>query len=422
MTDKKIPATHLAMLIGSIIGAGALFGSTLKAQETRIPLGAESQQNTQVLSARMEEAQTGEVVAEDRSMRFGPLKIGGAVRVNYVIGDYADAGQPSRGGDGGNFELDTFRLNADLKAGKLIGSAEYRWYDGYNFAHHAWLGYEDGADRIEAGLVRAPFGSGPYGISQSWFFDQHYYTGLSDDMDLGVVYTRTFSRVTLDAAWFIRSEWNGNGGSKHGARYGYDVVPGENGVGYKENNQFNLRAVWHSAGGGSGIATDLGASVRYGFLDGKGGLDDGHHYAASLHMVNKLGAWTLATQATRYEYSLSGGADLVAMGAYDWVADVAARAWIAGASLSRRFETPGIPWLDHVLPYVEYSSIIKDERRFNNSDMLVVGAAWASGGWYVYTDLAFSNGNFFVGDKGDFGANARNGWQTRFNINLGYYF
>jgi len=74
---------------------------------------------------------------------------------------------------------------------------------------------------------------------------------------------------------------------------------------------------------------------------------------------------------------------------------------------------------------------------FNNSDLFVAGAAWASGGWYIYTEAAFSNGNDFVGNEAGygatpsgltyftsnrFGANPTDEWEYRFNINLGYYF
>ena len=46
----------------------------------------------------------------------GTLKIGGATRVNYAIGDYGSStGGPSRAeGDGGNFSLDTFSFNFDF--------------------------------------------------------------------------------------------------------------------------------------------------------------------------------------------------------------------------------------------------------------------------------------------------------------------
>ncbi|MFO7930573.1 MAG: hypothetical protein R6U97_04125 [Desulfosalsimonas sp.] len=75
-----------------------------------------------------------------------------------------------------------------------------------------------------------------------------------------------------------------------------------------------------------------------------------------------------------------------------------------------------------------YSSIVKEESSFNDSEMFVVGSAWARGGWYIYTDLAYSNGNDFVGkDDVDpynslFGENPNDDWKYRFNINFGYYF
>jgi hypothetical protein len=112
------------------------------------------------------------------------------------------------------------------------------------------------------------------------------------------------------------------------------------------------------------------------------------------------------------------------MGAYDFAWDIAAEAWIPAISLSYYMETPGVDWLDYVIPYVEYSSIVKTESDFNDSELFIVGAAWGRGGWFIYTDLGFSNGNYFVG--GDefttFGENPTDDWQTRFNINFGYYF
>ena len=63
----------------------------------------------------------------------------------------------------------------------------------------------------------------------------------------------------------------------------------------------------------------------------------------------------------------------------------------------------------------------------------MLGSAWASGGWYIYTDLAYSDGNLFVGNEGDdyaniyqgvgdFGVDGNDDWNYRFNINFGYYF
>ena len=115
---------------------------------------------------------------------------------------------------------------------------------------------------------------------------------------------------------------------------------------------------------------------------------------------------------------------------YPW--PVAADAWLPAVSLSYRLDTPGIPWLDYVLPYVEYSRIVKEASDQSDSDLAVLGAAWASGGWYIYSDLAYARGNYFVGDEGDdysridgvgdFGVAGNRDRHYRLNINFGYYY
>jgi hypothetical protein len=385
-------------------------------------------------------------LAEDgRVLQFGPLGIGGAMRVNYVKGDYeTDGDGPSRGSRSGNFELDTFRINLILDHEQFTGGLEYRWYDGYNFLKDAWLGFDFDADRqLQLGLTRVPFGPGPYGVSKSWFFDQHYYLGLSDDPDLGLRYLHAVNAWQFDIAWFVSSERNGRGTSIDSSRFGYDAVEWESAItadgsvvaasgnGYSERNQVNARAIVEFDAG-----TQLGASLQYGLLEGQG-ADDGSHWAASVHMVNQWDRIALNTQLTRYHFDIDSdnalGTDtLIPLGAYDFAWPVAASSWVAAASLSYLWETPRINWLDSATFYIEYSSIIKTEDEFNDSQLALLGAAWASGGWYVYTDLVYSNGNTFVGDKGDdysridgvgdLGVNGNDRWNYRLNVNFGYYF
>jgi len=412
--------------------------------------------------ARAAEAEALETAAELREqserdssrISLGPVSIGGAVRVNYVYGDYEtnDAG-PSRGGHGGNVELDTFRVNAELEYGNILGRFEYRWYaadsgENYNFMHSAWLGYRlDDDSHVEVGLNRVPFGAGPYGVSQSWFFDQHYYVGLADDPDLGVKYSHQGDTWSWDAGYYWRSEPNFAGRSEDSTRYGYDAVRwretvGDDGTvsfdqersGYREKNQFNARAIRHLSG--EGWSSDLGGSLQYGSLDGSR-LDDGNHWAVSAHAINRWDKLTLGLQVSRYGFDIDGnnpwGTDtLIPLGAYDFAWPVAAEGWVPALSLSYRMETPEIAWLDYVLPYVEWSAILKEESTFNDSELFVVGAAWARGGWYIYSDLAYSTGNYFVGNKGDdysridgvndFGVNGNDEWHYRLNLNLGYYY
>jgi len=439
ITSAFAVATALALPAGAI--AQTQGAPELQARVARL------EQELARTRAQLEAARTGEAQAKEKlaaaeadagksdkiafDLFGGTLNVGGAMRANYAVGDYGDeTGAPSRAwDDGGNFTLDTFRVNLDYTNGDLLGKLEYRFYNGSHFLHTGWLGYNfaDGG-QVQVGVNRAPFGPGAYGVSQSWFFDQHYYVGLADDMDLGVKYTRPLGNWTVDAAYYFSDEGQGAGASRDSARYSYDVV-NESGSGYEERNQVNLRAIYHLKD--VPVATDVGASLQYGGLKSRGAQDDGSHWAASAHMVNKWQGFTLATQLTRYEFDVEAGQplgtdDRVQFGAFDFPNTVAAKGWIPAVSLSYYHETPSIPWLDYVIPYVEYSSIVKDESGFNNSELVTLGAAWAHGGWYIYTDLAFSNGNEFVGGEAAFGdrlgANADDKWQKRFNINFGYYF
>ncbi|MDE0685907.1 MAG: hypothetical protein OXI63_23515, partial [Candidatus Poribacteria bacterium] len=57
-----------------------------------------------------------------------PIKVGGAMRVNYAYGTYGDEDNPHpRGEKIGDVDLEIFRLNADLDYNNIISRLEYRW-------------------------------------------------------------------------------------------------------------------------------------------------------------------------------------------------------------------------------------------------------------------------------------------------------
>ena len=420
---------------------------TLLLEQKIVELKKQLAQSEQALATAKTTTGQAEKPVSDKS-NTNPITIGGAVRVNYIYGDYASSDSPSRGDNGGNVELDTFRVNLSLKYEQVTGELEYRWYDGYNFVHTAWLGYAfDESSQLQAGITRVPFGPGAYGVSQSYFFDQHYYLGLSDDMDFGLKYLRKTGPWDLALAYFGSSEGNWNGSSEDSARYSYDSVQWRSALdangniiasssnGYTEKNQVNGRAIYHIEHRDS--STDIGLSVQVGELDGNG-AKDGHHWAASVHLVNQNGPIKLAVQLTAYEFNIDddnalGTDELIPFGAFDFAWPVATKAWVPAISLSYALVTPNIAWLDSITPYIEYSGIIKDNAEFNDSELITFGAAWVSGGWYIYSESAYSNGNLFIGDEGDnyaninhgagdFGVNGNNKWNYRFNINFGYYF
>ena len=391
-------------------------------------------------------------LAEDAEDKKSPIKVGGAMRVNYAYGSYGTEENPHRRGEKiGDVDLEIFRLNADIKHDDISGRLEYRWYDGYSMIHTAWLGYNLGdLGTVKAGIVRAPFGPTAYGVSSSWFFDQHFYVGLADDMDLGITWSDTFGTLALDAGYFLTSEFQTDGTSIASSRYTYDIVPweekadadgtvewgaGENG--YEEQHQINLRGIYSI-----GKTADVGVSIQYGLLKAAEGMDDdgANHYALSAHMKNVFSDFTLFSQFSYYAHNIAeetpwGTGDLIPMGGYDFAWPIASTGLVPGLSLRYGgIDASGISWVNSVTPYIEWSSIMKSVENFNNSTLITLGASWTVlGALYVYSDLALSNGNFFVGNDGDvydniltgvgdFGANGNNSWNWRANLNFGYYF
>ena len=179
-------------------------------------------------------------------------------------------------------------------------------------------------------------------------------------------------------------------------------------------------------------STEVGVSLQAGQLKGFR-ADDGDTYAASIHMKNSWGSWGIKSQLTYYQYNIgsqaTGDDELIPFGAFDFAWPIATEGIIPAISINYLIKTDAITWIDSVNLYVEYSSILKSGKTasgqdFKNSDLFVVGAAWARGGWYIYTDLGMSNGNYFVGgdDFTNQGANLNATWQSRVNVNFGYYF
>ncbi len=395
---------------------------------------------------------TTEEANEAAEVKKSPIKIGGAMRVNYVYGSYGNEENPHpRGEDIGDVDLEIFRLNADIDYQNIMGRLEYRWYDSYSMIHTAWLGYNlEDLGTVKAGIVRVPFGPTAYGVSTSWFFDQHFYVGLADDPDVGITWNGTFDKLSLDIGFFLMSEPQTLGSSLNSSRYGYDVVTWEEHAdaegnvewgaeenGYDEQLQFNLRTIYSLAD-----VADVGVSLQYGMLKATNVGDDesGSHYAVSAHMKNTVADFTLYSQFSYYAHNIAeetpwGTGDLIPMGAYNFAWPIASEGLIPALSLRYGgINTDSISWVDSVTPYVEWSTILKTVEDYNASTLVTVGASWTIlSSLYLYSDVGITDGNFFVGNTDDnynniltgvnhVGANGNNIWHWRVNFNFGYYF
>lgn len=433
-------------------------------------------------------------------IQLGPFSFGGAIRANYTVGDFdnplADGseGGPGRDEDG-TVTLDTFYINSEFEYGDFIGAGEYRFYDsigsysGYHFLHTLWLGkvFNNGST-LKAGIVEVPFGVERFGTSYGFFNSMENYVGLSDDRDLGLVYSFAIDDFEIDLGYFYGAEPNGSGNSRDSARGSYDVVspsgfPGSLGTvpagqdnnfllgnfsPWEEKHQFNARVKYNFYWGQT--ENVLGASFQYGGLestDPQDRFDDGDMYAASVFLKSTFGNWQIKAGITNYEYDIDQlkdkstfpgtpfftsfnayNPDQIVMGGFDIPYYIAAKGTIPSIGISYTHFPQNIDFIDYIVPYVDYSLLIKDGEtngnyfagqpvgtEFQDSEQLTFGTMIGRGNWLIYVDTVLGkgspligneNGQLFTGaslnDASTAGGAFDDGWQLRFNINVGYYY
>ena len=399
------------------------------------PAAGDEELESELETQRRQLEQLGEEMAELRSIvpgreSEGPpaeepaVRVGGALRLNYLLTDF-DKGRKRRGGDSG---LELFRLSADGVKGGLRLSAEYRWYPFMDAVHHGWAGYGgDGPGEVRVGIMQVPFGLLPYAAHNYWF-GVPYFMGFGDDYDTGIQYLHREGPWDLRAAFFKASEL-GNPDSLE--RYSIDVVHGDPGQRNRETNQANLRLAY-TLGDGGPCPLQLGASGQWGQLYNADTRRLGEHWAAGGHLDLRCGRWNLQLEGFRYAFrpeAPPGDDDAtVTVGGLASSYALAAEGSVGVANLAYNFPVPW-PAVDLLTCYNDFSILDKDDPDFRDSMINTTGCAVGAGPLFVYLDVIRARSMVFLGaDSGaDSGAEPlgrgdAGGWDTRFNINLGYYF
>lgn len=386
-----------------------------------------------------------------------PIEVGGALRFQLQ----------RRGGDAndrataGEIDIDTIRVNFDGEVDDILFSAEYRFYptfDNAHFIHHGWLGYRfTGHWYGRLGIMQVPFGIQPY-ASHNFFFSSNYYLGLEDDYDAGASLRYTGGPHDLRLAFFKNDEYAGGGGFK---RYSYDplniayrgTVGGEqitDKVAIEEANTLNLRYAY-TVRDGAWANSELGVSIQAGQIyNGLTQDTDGEHWAGALHLNAHRGPWNLMLQTARYEIdsglpdtrrfedamdnagTLRLKEDIVGTGAYAFEYTLPATAWsyVLNLAYTRNVSLGPITALTY---YNDFSYVDKDDRRLGETVQNVTGVSILAGAIFTYVDFVlgknqpFTNryvrsGGFDGAQMTDLGSASANEWNTRFNINVGYYF
>ncbi len=359
------------------------------------------------------------------------LHVGGALRFNFLSTFYEGDRTPNST----QFTWDTWRINVQGRSGGIGIQFEYRFYPTFNthFIKEGWLEYALSEEtEIQVGVTQTPFGNLQYN-SHNWWFQLPYYVGLEDDHDMGVkVSHHRTDGWHLDLAYFLQPEPSGPAygeasfGIGGAGRYSYDMIPTE-GQSNQERHQGNVRltrTLEHDGGG----TTEVGGSLQAGGIYNAVTDDWGSRWAWAAHADGTYGPWNVKAQFLQYAYGATDDdgveVEVIRKGAYGDPYDMATEAWIATLGVQYTKEIDFGPFTQ-INFYENYSYMGKAAEGFEPTHQNVLGFSIAAGGLFTYFDIASGNNHPWLTDN--FGVGLGPGvpdasWNTRFNVNIGYYF
>jgi hypothetical protein len=395
-------------------------------------------------ASQKNEARVGTITLLDGDDGGPSLTIGGALRYNVILTDYEDEEINMMDGQ---FTWDTWRINVNAEAKGLKLNFEYRFYPTFNthFVKQGWIGYDfNKSTNMQVGVTQVPFGNLTY-TSHSWWFQAPYYTGMEDDHDMGIKLSWKKNDWSVMAGYFFQPEPAGPayGSASFGVggsgRYSYDIIPitgnkpwdyvlGNNEAPQSnhERNQFNLRVTRNFTFENGNV--ELGASGQIGQIYNSALDESGSHNAFAIHADANLGRWNLKTEYLTYSHDAKNDAgndvDYVYMAAYGDPYPVATDAsmYVAGISYGLPVEWGPISKLTF---YNDYTYIQKSKDSYYDSQQNIIGFMISAGNIYTYVDIARGKNHPWLTQN--FGTGLARGvkdarWNTRFNINIGYYF
>lgn len=358
------------------------------------------------------------------------LSVGGAVRYNVLLTDYEDG---TIDNNDAQFTWDTWRINVNAEKNGVKLNFEYRFYPTFNthFVKQGWIGYDfNDQNNLQIGVTQVPFGNLQYN-SHNWWFQGAYYVGLEDDHDMGFKYTHTADNWDLMAAYFFQPEpagpaaGSGSFGFGGSGRYSYDIVPTGNQSNY-ERNQLNVRGT--TTFELEDATVNVGASGQVGQIWNQALDETSSRYALALHTDINYGNWNFKGQFVNYGMDAQNdngqSIDAVMMGAYGSPYPVATEMNMYAAGLSYSYDVDWGP-ITNLNFYNDYTFFQKNIDGYNDAHQHVLGFLLSAGNVYTYFDIARGSNHPWITQN--FGTGLGPGvndarWNTRFNINIGYYF
>lgn len=376
------------------------------------------------------------------------LTIGGALRVNAVQEFY----EGDTTTENGYITIDTWRLNVEGRTVGIPFNFEYRFYPTFDthFIHTGWIGWDfSEATQLQLGVSQAPFGNIPF-ASNSWWFQHGYYMGLEDNRQMGAQLITEICGIDTRAAFYRQpapagpssfatsaDEEGASSGVGGDGRYSYNVIPvvdADDRLGIAPDGDQSLRELNTSylrLAAPIGTTSEIGVSGRLGQLYNRE-LDEADFTTAiSGHASLDLGNFNLMPQVTYFNFEATNDdgstAQTVPMGAYASGAyPVAAEATKYQLSLSYSWDVDLGP-VSNITFYNDYAYLDKANDAFNDTQQNIFGFLLTKGNIFTYVDIASGKNQPWLTDKDSFGTGLGEGvadpdWNTRLNINVGYYF
>ena len=358
---------------------------------------------------------------EERVEKKMQVDIGGALRFNYNNSTW----KPNQQKRGGDFGFETFRINVDASYKDLELHIDQRFYAsgfGGTFLKYGWFQYNlNEKSHLKLGLIPAYFGAQQFN-SHSWFFQLPFYLGFEDDHDMGISYDYDSEKWQLDIGFYKNAEelsFSDNAPVSD-ARYSYDFS-GRN----KEINQLNARFNYKFGKTGK---HKIGGTLQYGGIWNIDTREVGKQFAAAAHYEMTYKNWGIKTQAMTYnnqpENAQGERRDIIQMTAYGFPYNTAAKASIYTFGVSYSIPVKWGP-MTSIQLYNDYAYMDKAVTDWEPTQMNILGALISANPVYIYIDYARGKHQPWLGPQwtnalveGD----TNNGWETRFNINFGYYY
>ncbi len=249
---------------------------------------------------------------------------------------------------------------------------------------------------------------------------------------MGIKYLHRSDKWDIDLAFFKNAEELrfGNKSDLSDSRYSYDISSIDLGNGKilrnKETNQLNGKVLYKF--GTEKMKHKLGFSAEYGGLYNLDTENMGSHSAVAAHYQLDAGRVALKLQATNYNNNASNPTgqptDVIAMTAYGAPYLVASKGIVYTIGVAY---TLPVKWgvISSLQFYNDFGLLDKSGAYLSNTLMNVAGVLVTAGQIYTYIDVASGQNQPWLGETWTDALG--NGhlptvWETRFNINLGYYF